>query len=93
MKVPIEISELRKNADGDTIKELADFVESKLQSVEVEMTGSAVILSSEEETLPRSYVRTLLRKFLHRTELGDFKVIAGKEGAFIIKLRKIATQE
>jgi hypothetical protein len=81
---------LRELANGDTIKELADFLEEKLEGVEIDMTGSEVILSYAEEKKPfsRSYLRTLLRKFLHKIDLKEFRVIAGKENAFIIKERK-----
>lgn len=93
-KIPIEISELRKGADGDTVKELADFIGEKLKSVDVEMTGSEIILNYEEEESPsRSYLRTLLRKFLHKAKLKDFRVIAGKENAFIIKGKKLSVGE
>lgn len=93
-KIPIEISELRKLADGDTVKELADFLEEKLEGIEVDTTGSEIILSYEEEKpFARSYLRTLLRKFLHRAELKEFRVIAGKENAFVIKERKLTFEE
>ncbi len=93
-KTPIEISELRKSADGDTVKELADFLREKLD-VEVDMTGNEIILTTEEEEKPfsRPYLRTLLRKFLHKAELKDFKVIGGKEDAFIIKEKKLRAEE
>jgi len=92
-KIPIEISEIRKSADGDTVKELADFLKEKL-GVEVDMTGNEIILSYEEEkTLSRSYLRTLLRKFLHKAELEDFRVIAGKEDSFIVKEKKLKGAE
>jgi CHASE2 domain-containing sensor protein len=94
-KIPIEISELRKNADGDTVKELADFLEERLKGAEVDMTGSEIVLNynNREKPFSRSYLRTLLRKFLHKAELKDFRVISGKENAFIIKERKIAIEE
>ncbi|MCW3986292.1 MAG: 60S ribosomal protein L22 [Candidatus Bathyarchaeota archaeon] len=94
-KIPIEISELRKSVDGDTVKELADFLEEKLEEIEVDMTGSEIILSYEEEEKPfsRSYLRTLLRKFLHKAELKEFRVIAGKENAFVIKEKKLRIEE
>jgi len=92
-KIPVEISELRKSADGDTVKELADFLREKL-GVEVDMTGSEIILSYDEEApFSRSHLRTLLRKFLHKAELKDFRVIAGKEKAFVIKERKLIAEE
>ena len=93
-KIPIEISEMRKSADGDTVKELADFLRERLEGVEVDMTGSEVILSFEEEKpFSRSHLRTLLRKFLHKAELEDFRVIAGKENSFVIKERKLIGEE
>lgn len=93
-KTPIEISELRKGANGDTVKELADFLGEKLVGVEVEMTGSEIILNYEEEKqFSRSYLRTLLRKFLYKAELKEFRVIAGKENAFVIKEKKLSTEE
>jgi len=93
-KTPIEISELRKTADGDTVKELANFLEERLEGVEVDMTGSEVILNYEQEKpFSRSYLRTLLRKFLHKMELKDFRVIAGRENAFVIKEKKLRVEE
>ena len=89
-KTPIEISDLRKGADGDTVKELADFLEEKLHGVEIDMTGSEVIVTSDaEKPFARSYLRTLLRKFLHKADLKDFRVIAGKDEAFVIKEKKV----
>lgn len=95
MRIPIEISELRKGADGDTVKGLADFLEEKLEGFEVEMTGSELALSYEEEDkqLSRSHLRVLLRKFLHREDLNEFRVISGRENAFVIKKRRLATEE
>ncbi|MCW3982142.1 MAG: 60S ribosomal protein L22 [Candidatus Bathyarchaeota archaeon] len=93
-KTPIEISELRKNADGDTVKDLADFLEENLEGIEVEMTGSEIVLNYEEKLFSRPYLRTLLRKFLHKMELtDDFRVIAGDDQAFILKLRKLRVGE
>ena len=93
-KTPIEISELRKSAGGDTVKELANFLEERLKGIEVDMTGSQIILSYEQEKLfSRSHLRTLLRKFLHKMELEDFRVIAGRENAFVIKEKKLRAEE
>ena len=95
-KIPIEISELRKSADGDTVKELADFLEERLKGIEIDMTGSEIILNyddEEEKPFSRSYLRTLLRKFLHKAELKDFRVIAGRENAFVIKERRLVIEE
>ncbi len=95
MRIPIEISELRKGADGDTVKGLADFLEERLEGFEVEMTGSEIALSYEEEDkqLSRPHLRVLLRKFLHREDLKEFRVIGGRENAFVIKRKRLATEE
>jgi hypothetical protein len=95
-EIPIEISELRKKANGDTVKELADFLEEKLEGIEIDMTGSEITISyegEEEKPLPRSYLRTLLRKFLHKADLKDFRVISGREKAFVIKEKKFIRVE
>jgi hypothetical protein len=93
LEVPVEIRELRKSADGDTIKELADYLKERLSDIEIEMTGSQLLLGHEDDQpFSRSYLRVLLRKFLHKSELADFRVIAGKEGAFIIKKRRSARE-
>ena len=92
-KISISISDLRKEVDGDTVKSLADFLEEKLE-VDFELTGSDIVLNYEEENPPsRSYIRILLKKFLHRERLKDFRAIAGKEGAFIIKKKRISVEE
>lgn len=93
VKIPVVISDLRKKVDGDTVKELADYLEEKL-GVDFDLTGSEIVLSYEEENpVSRSHLRVLLRKFLHREELKDFRVIAGKENAFIIKEKKVTVRE
>ncbi|UCE96765.1 MAG: 60S ribosomal protein L22 [Candidatus Bathyarchaeota archaeon] len=94
-KVPIEISELRKSADGDTVKALAEFLEERLEGLDVDMTGSEIVMNFEEDRqVSRSYLRTLLRKFLHKAELKEeFRVIAGRDNAFVIKERKMIREE
>ncbi|UCD96343.1 MAG: hypothetical protein JSV35_07615 [Candidatus Bathyarchaeota archaeon] len=89
-KISVEIQELRKNANGDTIKDLANFLEEKLGGIDLDMTGNEIKLDyGEEETAPsRPTLRLLLRKFLHKADLKDFRVISGREGAFIIKQKK-----
>jgi hypothetical protein len=91
--IPIGISDLRKEFDGDTVKLLADFLVEKLD-VDFELTGSDIILNYEEETpISRSHIRVLLKKFLHREQMKDFRVIAGKESGFIVKMKKKAVKE
>ena len=94
-KIAIEISELRANEGDEAVNDLKDFLENKT-GTKAEVTSGEIILQSEEKTkIPaRSHIRVLLKKFLHQVELKDaFRVIAGKENAFVIKLKKAAVEE
>jgi hypothetical protein len=87
--VVIEVSDLR-SYEGDYVQDLADFLEKRL-SVNVDSAKNEVTLEFEEEkeAPSRSYLRLLLRKFLHREELKEvLRVISGGENTFIIKERK-----
>lgn len=92
--VTIQISELRgKNAEK--IRDLAEFLKSKVDA-KIDVVGNEIILNYEKvkERPPKTYIRVLLRKFLHKTELKEqFRVISGKENVFIIKERKWAVEE
>ena len=88
----INISEL-KSEGGDLIKELAEFLKEKTE-VDVETATSEIIVKSEEKTVPRKYLRVLLRKFLHKNELRNyFRVIGGRENTLIVKERKVSEEE
>jgi hypothetical protein len=90
----IEISELKGKGDK-TIKDLTKLLEEKLGG-KIEAIGNQIVLSyKEEEKLPaRTYVRVLIRKFLHKAELKkEFRVISGKENTFIIKERQVGEEE
>lgn len=94
-KVAIEISELRASDGDEAVKNLKDFLENKI-GTKTEVTSKEIILKAEEKTsLPaKSHIRVLLRKFLHQAELKDsFRVIAGKENAFVVKMKKTAKEE
>ena len=94
-KIAIEISELRGNDGDKAVNDLKEFLEDKV-GAKVEVTSGEIILQSEEKTeVPaKSHVRVLLKKFLHQAELKDiFRVIAGKEDSFVIKIRKEAIEE
>ncbi len=87
----IDISEL-KSEGSDLIKELVEFLKEKTK-VDVEKLVDEVIVKDEEKTVSRSYLRVLLRKFLHKQELKDyFRVIGGKENTLIVKERKISEE-
>jgi hypothetical protein len=88
----IDISEL-KGEGGDIIKELAKYLKEKTNA-EVETAIDEVIVKSNKEGVSRNYLRVLLKKFLHKSELKDyFRVIGGKENTLIVKEKKIAEEE
>jgi hypothetical protein len=87
--IVIKISELR-GKDEENVEDLAELLEGRADAT-VDITSDEITLKYEEgkKTPSRSYLRVLLRKFLHRAELKEeFRVISGKENVFIIKERK-----
>lgn len=91
-EVKINIADL-KSEGSDLVKELADYIKEKTQA-NVQTATNDIIVESKEKTIPRPYLRVLLRKFLHKQELRDyFRVIGGKENALIIKEIKIRQEE
>jgi len=94
-KIAVEISELRGNDGDEAVNNLKEFLEDKI-GAKVEATSGEVILQFEEKAkIPaKSHIRVLLKKFLHKAKLKDaFRVIAGRENAFTIKLKKEALEE
>jgi len=88
----IKISEL-KSEGSDLIKELADFLKEKTKA-EVETTVDTIIVKGEETKVSKKYLRVLLRKFLHRSELKDyFRVIGDEENTLMVKEKKTAEEE
>jgi hypothetical protein len=88
----INISEL-KGEGSDLIKELTEFLKEKTK-VEVEATANTIVVKGEGKHVSRTYLRVLLRKFLHQTELKDsFRVIGTAESTLMIKEKKIAEEE
>jgi len=85
----IKISELRGKND-ENVKDLVEFLESRVDA-KISVAGGEITLDYEDkgEVPSRTYLRVLLRKFLHKAELKEqFRVISGKENVFIIKERK-----
>ena len=88
----VDISEL-KSEGSDLIKELVEFLEEKTKA-EVERATDEIVVKDEGKNVSRSYLRVLLRKFLHKQELKEyFRVIGGKENTLVIKERKISEEE
>lgn len=87
----VDISEL-KSEGGDLIEELAEFLKEKTKA-EVETATDEIVVKGEGKKVSRSYLRVLLRKFLHKQELKEyFRVIGGKENTLIVKERKISEE-
>ncbi len=87
METEINVSEL-KNEGSDVIKELTDFLKEKTKA-KVDTQTDKVIVKGEEKTASRTYVRVLLKKFLHRKELKEyFRVISDKESVLMFKEKK-----
>ena len=87
--VTIQTSELR-GTNAEKIKDLAEFLKGKVDA-KIDVAGSEVIINYEDrkERPPKTYIRVLIRKFLHKAELKEqFRVISGKENVFIIKEKK-----
>lgn len=88
----INISEL-KNEGGDVIKNLTTYLREKT-GAQVETETDNIIVKGETATMSRTYLRVLLRKFLHKNELRDyFRVISGKEKTLVIKGRETREEE
>jgi hypothetical protein len=91
VEIRIDISEL-KSEGATVIKELTEFLGEKTK-VQVATTIDSLVLKGEEKTISKKFVRVLLKKFLHRTELKDyFRVISG-QGSLIVKEKKIPEEE
>ena len=87
----VNISEL-KSEGSDLIKELIEFLEEKTKA-EVERAADEIVVKGEGKSVSRSYLRVLLRKFLHKQELKEyFRVIGGKENTLIVKEKKISEE-
>jgi len=90
VELKVDISELKSEGD-ETVQGLADFIKEKTKA-EVDKKASEIVVKSEGKTVSKSYLRVLVRKFLHRVELREyFKVIGGKEG--ILRVKEIKTSE
>jgi len=88
----VDISEL-KSEGSDLIEELVEFLGEKTKA-EVERAIDEIVVKGEGKNVSRSYLRVLLRKFLHKQELKEyFRVIGGKENTLIVKERKISEEE
>ncbi|MEM2994804.1 MAG: 60S ribosomal protein L22 [Candidatus Bathyarchaeia archaeon] len=89
-EIKVDISELKSEGE-DLIKELAEFLKEKTNA-EVDKTTETITVKGE--AVSRKYLRVLLKKFLHKSDLKDyFRVISGKENALVVKEKKITEEE
>jgi hypothetical protein len=78
--------------EKESIKELAEFLKERVRAkIDVGSNEITVKPENEEAVPPKAYLRVLLRKFLHQTELKeDFRVISSGENVLTIKTRREA---
>jgi hypothetical protein len=92
VEIKIQILELKTEGD-DTVKELEDFVREKTKA-DVSSTADEILVTTKDEKVSRNYVRVVVRKFLHKVGLKEYyKVISGKDNAFVVKEKKVAEEE
>ena len=82
-----------KDEGSDLIKELADFLKEQTKA-EANILTDDIVVKSEEKPISRTYLRVLLRKFLHKEELKEYyRVIGGKENTLVIKKKPVKEEE
>jgi hypothetical protein len=88
----INISEL-KSEGSEVVKDLATYLQEKT-GAKVETGTDDMVIKTEDAKVSRTYLRVLLRKFLHKKELKEyFRVIGGKENSLVIKGKEVQEEE
>jgi len=88
VKIVINVKELKSKANGESVNDLMELLEEKT-GVKTKTLGEEIILEGEGKSLSKAYVRVLLRRFLHVSDLReDFRVISGEQGVFLFKEKK-----
>jgi len=91
-EIKIDVSDL-KDEGGDLVKELTTYLKEKTNA-KIEKGTTELVLKSEEQNVARTYLRVLLKKFIHKKELKDhYRIISGKEDTLVIKGKKIPEEE
>jgi hypothetical protein len=91
-ELKINISEL-KTEGSDVIEELVEFLRERA-AAEVESRSNEIIVKGEEKTISKTYLRVLLRKFLHKRDLKEyFRVIGDQEDTLTVKEKRIVEEE
>jgi len=93
METKIVISDLKREG-SDVVKELTTFLEEKTKAKAEIGIDDITMKGEREEAASRTYLRVLLRKFLHRKELKDYyRVIGGKDNILVVKEKKAEEEE
>ena len=93
VETKINISDLKKEG-SDVVKELTAFLKEKTDAKVEAETAEITVKGEGEEAISRTYLRVLLRKFLHRNELRDYyRIIGGKDNTLVFKEKKTAEEE
>ena len=88
----IDLAEL-KSEGSDLMKELTSYLKEKT-GAKVESRADGIVVKGEEATVSRTYLRMLLRKFLHQNDLKEYyRVIGGKENTLVFKGKKVEEEE
>ena len=92
VEMKIDASEL-KSEGKDVINELADFLKEKT-GAEVTTESKTVTVKGEGAAVSKKYLRVLVKKFLHKSELKEyFRVISDEEDTLKVKERKLYEEE
>jgi len=90
-EITIDISEL-KTEGSDLIKDLSNLLEKKTEC-QIKTGADELTVACGEKDVTKSFLRVLLRKFLHQQELKDYyKVLRAKDNTLIFKERKISEE-
>jgi hypothetical protein len=91
-EIKIDASEL-KGEGNEVITELVDFLKEKT-GAEVTVESKKVTVKGEGAAVSKKYLRVLLKKFLHKSELKDyFRVISDVEDTLKVKEKKLGEEE
>jgi hypothetical protein len=91
VEMKVNASEL-KGDEGKLFEKLSDFLKDKTGG-DVATDGKTVTVKGEGEALSKKYVRVTVKKFLHKHELDNFKVISDGENALKIKEVELEEEE
>jgi len=89
----INISDLKREG-SDLVKELTTFLEEKTKAKPETGVDEITFKGEGEQAVPRTYLRVLLRKFLHKNEIKEYyRVISGKDNTLVVKEKKMPEEE